>query len=169
MDALQWPGSDRSVPLAAMADSQPPMRGLTTQMRICRSLPTDTQFVEMLRRYRPGGGIARRSEIEARLLARSPLGRRVLDGWLDDGAAFAFEWRGQTWLPVFQFRQATMTPRRDVIQIMRELWPTFDGVEMALWFSQPNQMLRGRSPVEMLDEELAAVRQAARFDRYVAS
>jgi hypothetical protein len=122
----------------------------------------------MLRTYRAWGGLARRSELEANLEARSSIGPSVLSAWIANAVVFEFEWGGQSWMPRFQFWPAALTPRLDVFQVVRELRPAFDSAELAIWFARPNELLHARRPVEMVTEDLAAVHEAARFDRFVA-
>jgi hypothetical protein len=137
--------------------------------RVVTCSSRDEQFVAMLRAFRPTGGIARRSEVEARLAAASHGGRRQLATWLRDAVVFAFEWDMQSWIPCFQLQLPTLGPRAQAMQVVRELRPVFDGWELAVWFSQQNELLDWRMPIELLFDDVAAVHRAARFDRYVAA
>lgn len=165
---LQRLSADLGVRWVQAFDPGPASTPFSTTGRTRRWPPTDEQFVDMLRAYRAWGGLARRSEFEANLEARSSMGPSVLSAWIADAVVFEFEWGGQSWIPRFQFLPAALTPRLDVFQVVRELRPAFDSAELAIWFARPNDLLRARRPVEMVDEEFAAVREAARFDRSVA-
>lgn len=134
------------------------------------AIERDRQFVHMLRGYRESGGLARGDEVVERLAQSDAnggvpaLARRIVER-----GVLSFEWRGELWLPLFQFDRTDMHVLEGPQQVMAELWPAFDAWGIAGWFVQPNAWLQGRMPVEAVGTELAEVIQAARTDRFVAA
>lgn len=108
---LQRLSADLGVRWAQAFDPGPASTPFSSTGRTRRWPPTDEQFVDMLRAYRAWGGLARRSEFEANLEARSSMGPSVLSAWIADAVVFEFEWGGQSWIPRFQFLPAALTPR----------------------------------------------------------
>jgi uncharacterized protein (DUF2384 family) len=53
--------------------------------------------------------------------------------------------------------------------VLAEFSTVFDGWRLAVWFAQPNSWLQDRSPVDLLESDLQAVRNAARADRFVST
>jgi hypothetical protein len=124
----------------------------------------DLAFVEMLRAFRSSGGLARAQDIQDRarcggVISPSVCGERPI----------SFEWKGQLWLPRFQFGPEGFKVRPEPASVMRELATVFDGWDMANWFSQPNLWLADARPVDLLDRSLPDVIGAARADRFVAA
>jgi hypothetical protein len=158
---------DRAYPLSnAQADldldDQPVLESETSR---------DRKFVGMLKSFRASGGLLRGDEVVDLIALRrgegtpnlSKLGRQIASREL-----VSFEWRGQRWLPLFQFQLADMALRDEVRRIATELAPVKDGWSVALWFSQPNPWLAQRTPVDALRDDFATVMQAARAARFDA-
>ena len=164
MEQLQATRQDRFTWIAGAHDVRLPLTRIQ-QRPDSSAFWIDSQFISMLAVYRPSGGIARCHELEARLAARLKVGRQGLTRWLHDCEVFAFEWRQEAWMPVFQLESTTLTPRSGVQQIADELRPVFDSWELAVWFAEPNASLDGHAPVACIDHDRSAVRQAARMDR----
>ena len=82
---------------------------------------------------------------------------------------FSFEWQSQFWVPMFQFHPKDLTVRQEVIRVVRELASVLDNWTLALWFTEPNSWLKGRRPVDMMDNHFSDVLNAARADRFVAA
>ena len=91
-----------------------------------------------------------------------------LANWIHTRQVIAFEWRHETWLPMFQFSRKTMAVHPALKPVLRELSPIYDGWETANWFALRNTWLAARAPVEMLTRDLSAVWYAARVDRFIA-
>jgi hypothetical protein len=53
--------------------------------------------------------------------------------------------------------------------MLAELASAFDGWPLATWFAQHNAWLNDRSPVDLLDSDLADVLDIARADRFIAA
>jgi hypothetical protein len=128
----------------------------------------DRRFVDMLAAYRQTGGLARGDEVVEMLqyagsfdvsrLARAIVTREVL----------SFDWRGELWVPLFQFDLKAMSLREAPQRVAAELAGAFDGWTLAVWFATPNSWLAGRMPVEVIGDYPGDVFQAARADRFVA-
>jgi hypothetical protein len=119
--------------------------------------------------YRRHGGLASADEVVNMLSQRNhaqPLSR--VARWLVARDVVSFEWRGRTWLPLFQFELRAMALRPEVTVVIRELAGVFDGWELASWFASPNTGLGNMTPVAAITEFPAAVCDAARVDRFIA-
>lgn len=128
----------------------------------------DRQFLAMELAYRLHGGFATGDELTRRLRRHvdQPLSR--LAKWIVARDVVCISWQAQTLMPLFQFDLAGMTVRSDATRILRELTDIFDDWEIAVWFSQANQWLADRTPVDALVDDPAAVLDAARADRFIA-
>jgi hypothetical protein len=133
------------------------------------SIDRDRQFVQMLRQYRDTGGLARGDEVVERLAQHGGRGVPTLARQIVERSVMSFEWRGELWLPMFQFERADMALKPGPQQVAAELASAFDAWNTAFWFVQPNPWLKGRMPVDVITMELAEVIQAARTDRFVAA
>lgn len=75
----------------------------------------------------------------------------------------------QGWmLPMFQFDQATATPKPSMAPVLAELRGVFHEAELALWFVSSNDWLQGDRPAVVMHKNLPVVLHAARADRYLA-
>jgi len=70
-------------------------------------------------------------------------------------------------LPIFQFDQATATPKPSMAPVLAELRGVFADAELALWFVSSNDWLKGDRPAMVMDKNLPGVLHAARADRYL--
>ena len=166
-----------------------------SQSNAATSASVDTNAAAMLRRYadeltpavrsdepdryqpffavqealRGKGGLARADDL-ARLLEDC---RHVdfvgLAKLMMSGAIFSFEWGGAHWIPMFQFNLADLSVKPAAQSVLTELNMTFDGWALAEWFTQPNDWLAGRLPVDVIDSDLPVVLDAARADRFIAN
>jgi hypothetical protein len=71
-------------------------------------------------------------------------------------------------LPMFQFDQATATPKPTMAPVLAELRGVFDEAELALWFVSSNDWLKGDRPAMVMHKNLPGVLHAARADRFLA-
>jgi len=128
----------------------------------------DRIFLSLLASYRSSGGLARLAE--AVTLIERDLGKDEgqLERWCAARRVIGFEWHAQRWLPRFQFAGGTALPDPAVAAVLAELNSVFDDCEVAQWFATPNSSLTGRSPVDVIGTQPAAVLEAARVDRFVA-
>ena len=85
------------------------------------------------------------------------------------GGVFGFEWQHTFWIPMFQFDLGDLSVRPEPQQVLAELASEFDGWTLAMWFAQPNAWLNERRPVDVLGSDVAAVVEAARADRFIAT
>ena len=128
----------------------------------------DEQFVSLLSLYRGSGGLARAEEVSEIFRHRDGPDAATLAQWIVDKEVLSLEWQSATWLPLFQFKPADMTPRPELAQVMAELNAVFDAWQLADWFAQPHACLARRTPVEALVSDPAAVLHAARAERFIA-
>ncbi len=131
----------------------------------------DRLFVAMLRAFRSSGGLLRGDEV-ADLLSfhQGPEGCRsgvaLLGRQIAARQVVSFEWRGERWMPLFQFTLADMSLRETVRDITSELAPIMDGWALANWYARPNAWLAQQTPVDAIKEDPASVLQAARAERF---
>ncbi|HSV69650.1 MAG TPA: hypothetical protein VLI72_06020 [Methylibium sp.] len=128
----------------------------------------DAWFDDMLSAYRSSGGLARVEDLVAGVGHGGGPGLALLDRWIVERTVIGFAWQADTWLPMFQFERADMTPKPSLGRVFAELRPVYDPCELADWFAWPNAWLAGHAPVSVFASDAAAVLQAARADRYIA-
>lgn len=123
----------------------------------------DRAFFLLSTGYRTFGGLARGTELADRWpngglswLARRIASREVI----------SFEWRGDLWLPLFQF--AALEPKVALAArtLITELAPVLDDWELAQWFTSTNAWLDNLSPLEMIRDDFERVQCAARAHRF---
>lgn len=129
----------------------------------------DQQFIHMLEKFRPTGGLA--SLAELRLVLRPDGGpqRNALDDWIRTRAVICFEWQTRTWLPWFQFDRKSLTPHAPLRRVLAELNAVHLPWDVACWFAQPNPWLHDQAPVDCLVTDLPGVLHAARADSVIAN
>jgi hypothetical protein len=124
--------------------------------------PSSDGFTELLGAYKTVGGTARGEDV-ACLLKEHLRGDYVsLARLLVAGAVFGFDWRDTLWIPMFQFEPQDLELKRGPRQVLARLSGELDGWALAAWFTQANDGLDGRRPVDVLDADLPAVLRAAR-------
>jgi hypothetical protein len=92
----------------------------------------------------------------------------TLARWIVDRTVISLDWHGHVMLPMFQFDPFDMSPRSDVHDIAQALAATHADWDIALWFAQPNALLDGEIPIDVIEHDFAAVMQAARSAASVA-
>jgi len=127
---------------------------------------SDRQFVAMLRSFRETGGLARGDEVAELLAQRATGDVSRLARWIVTREAIGFDWRGEVWVPLFQFELGSMVLRPEARQVAAELHAVFDAWALAEWFSTPNVWLGERTPADALLTDLPTVLEAARADRF---
>ena len=70
----------------------------------------------------------------------------TLATWLTGREIIGIDWRGHTWLPMFQFDPVRLTPLTTLAPPFSALIPMFDAWELADWFARPSNWLAGRVP-----------------------
>lgn len=143
-----------------------PARGGTTVRRPPVETERDREFVGMLKNFRETGGLQRGDEVAALLAQRGTGDVARLARWLVSRDAVGFDWRGELWVPMFQFQLHTMTLRPEAVRVSSELAAVFDPWALSLWFATPNAWLEERLPADALAGSPDAVREAARADRF---
>ena len=113
--------------------------------------------------YRAFGGVAPSAEIATRRpldgisrLARSIVLREVI----------SYEWRGDHWLPRFQFEGSDLLVSEEAGILIAELSVALDDWELARWFVAPNAWLHHRTPLQTMREDFDHVHDAARILRF---
>lgn len=81
--------------------------------------------------------------------------------WKQEGRIFSVPFRSSVLFPAFQFDPEGQ-PRPVIAEVIASLKPTGSDWELALWFTAPTGWLAGRRPVDLLDDDPAAVAEAAR-------
>lgn len=127
------------------------------------------EFGAMCVSFRATGGVARVDDLVRRFRSHGGASAAVLASWIERRQVICFEWRDAIWLPWFQFHRVDLVPHPQLAPVFDELTPVFDAWEMADWFARPNAWLAHRTPVALLVSDLAAVRDAARADRFIAN
>ena len=126
------------------------------------------QFQTMWHAYSLHGGLASPDEVARRLRLRSEQPISVLARWIVARKIVNFVWQSQTLIPLFQFELQDMSLRISAVKAIAELTSVFDDWELALWFVQANAWLRDIAPIDRIEEDEAAVLEAARADRFIA-
>ena len=128
----------------------------------------DRQFEIMRRAYAQHGGLASADEVAHRLRLRSEQPISVLARWIVARKIVNLRWQSQTLIPLFQFDLQDMSLRSGAVNAIAELTGAFDDWELALWFVQANAWLHDAAPIDQIEEDEAAVLEAARADRFIA-
>ena len=126
-------------------------------------------FDAIISAYRLSGGTATADDLELMLEGRRKghfvsVARQIVSRDI-----FSFEWQSQFWVPMFQFHPQDLTVRQEVMRVVHELTAVLDNWTLAVWFTEPNSWLKGRRPVDMIDNRFSDVLHAARADRFVAA
>jgi hypothetical protein len=127
-----------------------------------------SQFDAMRTIYGEGGGMVRAEELVALAASRDGPDVSQLARWIVERTVLGVEWQRQLWLPLFQFSPSGLEPRADIQPLFAELVPVMDAWELAVWFARPHPALGSHSPLASLATDMPAVRNAARFDRFIA-
>ena len=125
--------------------------------------------LSLMHAFRETGGVVSGDSLAMLLRSRSDQPLSLLARWIVNRQVLSFECHSQTLLPMFQFDLAGLTVRPELKPVMVELSDVFDDREFVDWFATPNCWLSGESPVAVFSNDLAAVLQAARADRFVAT
>lgn len=153
------------------ADQRSEEFAFTPRSQVSAGQPTlaGQEYLAMVRQYRASGGLATGNEVVRlmREIVDQPVS--VLARWIVRREVVCFIWKSEHLVPVFQFERRSMSLRPQVSTVLSELVPVFDECELALWFAQPNSWLQGAAPADLISPDAAAVLNAARADRFVAT
>jgi hypothetical protein len=101
------------------------------------------------------------SELAQRAGSRATNRSALASAWRAAGRIVGVDWHGTTVFPVFQF-DAHAQPRAAIAPVLAQLRAAgLDEWEQALWFTTRTGWLDDRRPLDVLDEEPAAVVVAA--------
>jgi hypothetical protein len=87
--------------------------------------------------------------------------------WIAQRDVASVAWRGQLWLPLFQFERPSLDLVPAAADVVRTLRGVYDDWELAEWFARPHDLLAGRCPAARLATDPCAVMDAARVDRFI--
>ena len=124
--------------------------------------PSSRRFIAMLEAYRSTGGLAP-GDFLCRSLQehqRGDIGH--LSRLIVDRRVFVLDWRGDSWIPMFQFDRRDLSCKPAPALVRAELEGLTSGWGLAAWFAQPNALLEGRRPVNLMESDLPHVLHAAR-------
>ena len=122
----------------------------------------------MLEAYRATGGLAPGNFLCQSLQSnqRGDLGH--LERLIIDRRIFVLDWRGDSWIPMFQFDDHDLSCKPGPALVRAELGGLDSGWAVAAWFAEPNALLEGRRPVNLVASDLLHVLHAARCRAAVA-
>lgn len=121
----------------------------------------------LLDAFEPTGGVVTEDAAIGILRRSSTQPESVLAQSMDERRVVRLRCGDATLLPVFQFDLLHGRLRPGIGDVVAELAPALDDAEIAQWFAQPNAWLNQRAPVQVQLDDLGAVVQAARSDRFV--
>jgi len=124
--------------------------------------PSSRRFIALLEAYRATGGMAPGNFLCQSLQQhqRGELG--ALARLVEDRRLFVLDWRGDSWIPMFQFDADDLSCKAGPARVRAELAGLDSGWAIASWFARPNAQLGGRLPVDIVGLDLGAVVDAAR-------
>ena len=154
---------------ALISPRAPPRRaappGVAPQASVAEPIDRDVQFLNMLVAFRRSGGLDRATHVDKWLEANAGAKVGTLARWMAHKEVIHFEWKLQTWLPMFQFGMATRVPLVAVGLVLIEFDGSFDHWDIAQWFARSSPALGGRKPAEVLSSDPAVVIDAARQEK----
>jgi hypothetical protein len=124
--------------------------------------PSSRGFIAMLEAYRATGGLAPGNFLKQSLQEHQRGDLARLARLIVDRRIFVLDWRGDSWIPMFQFDVHDLSCKAAPALVRAELTGLFSGWAVAAWFAQPNALLEGRRPVNLMESDLAPVLHAAR-------
>jgi hypothetical protein len=134
-------------------------------MRHLSSPDDEADFLFQMRvRLSDAGGLTTAEELKSLGLPTFQLAT-----WMTGGQLRAITSGAEQWIPVFQLTEERRGLRSDVAAVAAELDGAFDDRDILSWFAWPNSSLGDATPLEHLPDNLHAVLQAARLDRFLAS
>jgi hypothetical protein len=124
-------------------------------------------FLGLRKAFRAHGGLLRGDRIEERLHRRHGPGASLLARQVAAGELVGFEYGGALWLPSMQFDPVDMSPEPALARVAAELAGVFDGWDLCCWLAAPNTSLDGHAPMDVVENDPAAVLLAAREARFI--
>lgn len=126
------------------------------------SQPSSRGFIAMLEAYRPTGGLAPGNFLHRSLQDHQRGDLSSLARLIAERRIFVLDWRGDSWIPMFQFDSHELACKPGPALVRDELKALSSGWAIAAWFARPNAMLDGCRPVNAMESDLAGVLEAAR-------
>ena len=126
------------------------------------SQPSSRGFISMLEAYRATGGLIPGNFLCQSLHQHQRGGLGQLARLIGERRIFVLDWRGDSWIPMFQFDADDLSCKTGPALVRAELVGLDSGWAIANWFAQSNAQLGGRLPVDVVDLDLGAVVDAAR-------
>jgi len=119
------------------------------------------QFATMEHAFGRRGGLVGANE--AAWLLRRHAGHPIsaLARWIAERRVVSFTWQAQLLVPLFQFVPCEMGLRPGVAEATAALVAQHDDWAIALWFAQPNEYLGEHAPLDVIEQDPAAVVRAA--------
>ena len=130
--------------------------------------PEDREFAMMQTAYESTGGLSTGDKWADDLRTRFGQPISLAARAIVERSVVHVDWRGEIWLPIFQFERTAPSVRQEAAKIIDELKDVFNNWELALWFAEPNSWLAGRVPANAIAGGSDEVLEAARADRYLA-
>jgi hypothetical protein len=126
--------------------------------------PSVRGFVALLEAFRTTGGTAPAEVLGRMLDDLHGCPAHDLAELLQLGKVFGFEWRGNLWIPMFQFELESLEVKRAPQAVRAELPSQWAGWTLAGWFACAHTLLNGQRPVDVLDTSHKAVMHAAHLE-----
>ena len=147
----------------------PQLHADASQLQLAQESQVDHQFMGMLDSYRISGGVARAQEVFTMYKSQPLADVAILARWIVQRNIISFDWQSTVWIPLFQFDRLTMTPRAGLQAVLAVLNPVLGPWEIAMWFTQPNPWLSGRTPANTLGTDAAAAVGGASADCFIVA
>jgi len=124
--------------------------------------PSSRGFIAMLEAYRTTGGLAPGNFLCRSLQAGQRGDLAHLARLVVDRRVFVLDWRGESWIPMFQFDDQGLSCKPGPAVVRAQLEGLASGWAVAAWFAAPNALLEGRRPAALVESDLPRVLHAAR-------
>jgi len=130
--------------------------------------PSSRGFIALLEAFRSTGGLAPGKVLVESLQDHQRGDLAHLERLIGDRRIFVVDWRGDSWIPMFQFDGHDLTCKPAPALVRAELKGLSSGWAVASWFAQPNALLDGCVPVDRMDADPGRVIAAARCQAWAA-
>lgn len=130
--------------------------------------PSSRGFIGLLEAFRSTGGLAPGKVLVDSLQDHQRGDLSQLARLIGDRRIFVVDWRGDSWIPMFQFDGHDLTCKPAPALVRAELRGLSSGWAVASWFAQPNASLDGCLPVDRMDADPGSVMAAARCQAWAA-
>jgi hypothetical protein len=130
--------------------------------------PSSRGFIALLEAFRSTGGLAPGNLLVDSLQDHQRGDLSHLARLIVDRRIFVIDWRGDSWIPMFQFDGHDLSCKPAPALVRAELKGLSSGWAVASWFARPNARLEGCLPVDRLDADPGRVIDAARCEAWAA-